>query len=88
MGAGDGTARAVPLQFAFLKLNDDDSPSEANGREFVFHPIKNGFRRPAAIIRSLPPTIHESLGTHLSPLRGFELGGGIRDVGLKPDAIE
>ncbi|EGF28005.1 hypothetical protein RBWH47_04212 [Rhodopirellula baltica WH47] len=44
MGAGDRTARAVPLQFVFLKLNDDDSPSEADRREFVFHPIKNGFR--------------------------------------------
>ncbi|ELP30140.1 hypothetical protein RBSWK_05898 [Rhodopirellula baltica SWK14] len=71
MGAGDRTARAVPLQFAVLKLNDDDSPSEADRREFVFHHIKNGFRRPAAIIRSLPPTIHELLGPHLSPLRGW-----------------
>jgi hypothetical protein len=77
LGAGDRTARAVPLQFVFLKLNDDDSPSEADRREFVFHPIKNDFPRPAAIIRSLPPTIHDSLGTQLSPLRGFGLGGGI-----------
>ncbi|ELP30161.1 hypothetical protein RBSWK_05919 [Rhodopirellula baltica SWK14] len=29
-------------------MNDDDSPSEADRREFVFHPIKNGFRRPTA----------------------------------------
>ncbi|KLU07613.1 hypothetical protein RISK_000691 [Rhodopirellula islandica] len=40
------------------------------------------------IIRLVPSTIHQSLGTHLSPLRGLELGGGIRDVGLKLDAIE
>ena len=38
-------SKAVPVRLFFLELNDDDSPSEANGRELIPHPIKNCFRR-------------------------------------------